>query len=148
MTENPQGPNRESEHWNKQTPTWHLQILLENVQALLVLSVKAHVILKTKIRMQWKGERDIQLGEKNKGCKEEWRTAKVTKRERRRTANTQMAHQGAQERLSGMWGVRGTTGRGRARLRNSRREQDWEATKSKWWRESRNKMVKMFSLQK
>lgn len=29
--------------------------------------------------------RDIQLGEKNKGCKKEWRKARVTKREWKRT---------------------------------------------------------------
>lgn len=40
MPDNPQGPNKESEPWNKQTPTQHLKILLESGWASFVLSVK------------------------------------------------------------------------------------------------------------
>lgn len=65
MPDNPQVPNKESEPWNKQTPTQHLKILLENGQALFVLSVKTHVSLKSKMRRLMKEkERDTAWREK------------------------------------------------------------------------------------
>lgn len=81
MSDNPQCPNKETEPWNKQTPTQHLKILLESCWALFVLLVKTHV----NSQEQHKEANERELGEKNKGYKNRWRKAKVSKRERRRT---------------------------------------------------------------
>lgn len=65
MLSNPQGLNKESQSWNKQTPTQHLKILLESDRASFVLSVKTHIILKNKIRrLMKKKEMDTAWREK------------------------------------------------------------------------------------